>query len=289
MKAGKKAEVRAEKERDRRIATAMFTAFILLVAVFSAHFCYTSFNQPPSRTTNQKFIPPQAAIVDQLSLTFPNQTFIATASAILKQAGYTVDYYPGERVTVEFYRNLPTRGYDVVILRVHSLGVHSSATEVYETERPVALFTSESYSTTKYVYEQLTDQLVEVAFSREEVNQGCFGITPRFVARSMNGRFQNTVVIMMGCEGLDNPLMAKAFVEKGVRVYTGWLQPVSASHTDSATTQLLQHLFTERLTLEQAFRETFKEVGLDPTYRSLLTFYPLELGEQTVYSFNSES
>ena len=31
-----------------------------------------------------------------------------------------MDYYPGEQVTVDFYRTLPLRGYDVLILRVHS-------------------------------------------------------------------------------------------------------------------------------------------------------------------------
>ncbi len=64
-----------------------------------------------------------AAIVDQLSLTQPNPEFIGQARGLLAQAGYLVDYYPGEQVTVDFYRDLPTRNYDLIILRVHSATV----------------------------------------------------------------------------------------------------------------------------------------------------------------------
>ncbi|GAG23053.1 unnamed protein product, partial [marine sediment metagenome] len=63
---------------------------------------------------------PRAVIVDQLSLSQRNPDFTASATDILEQADYTVDYFPGEQVTVDFYRNLPTHGYDLIILRVHS-------------------------------------------------------------------------------------------------------------------------------------------------------------------------
>jgi len=276
---GTKAEIEAIKNRERRIATAIFLAFILLIVVFSSYFTYNFLNQPQNQTTNPASSQPKAAIVDQLSLTFPNQTFIETATNTLEQAGYTVDYYPGEKVTVEFYRNLPTHGYGLIILRVHS-----TATTPDRTEGPVTLFTSERYDRSKHVYEQLSDQLVLVAFSQDEMKEGItyFGINPPFVTQGMNGKFQSTIVIMMGCEGLDNTFMAEAFVEKGAKVYVSWNQPVSASHTDTATTQLLQHFLIEKLTLKQSVQETFKEVGFDPIYKSLLIYYPLEVGEQTI-------
>jgi len=276
---GTKAQIAAIKERDRRIGTVIFLVFILLIVIFSSYFTYNFLNQPQNQTTNPASSQLKAAIIDHLSLTLPNQTFIETATNTLKQAGYSVDYYPGEKVTVEFYRNLPTYGYKIIILRVHS-----SATGVQGTESPVTLFTSERESQTKYVYEQLTDQLMSVAYSKEEREKGItyFGISPPFVTQSMKGKFQSTMIIMMGCEGLDNTLMAEAFVEKGAKAYISWNQPVSASHTDTATTQLLQHFLIEKLTLKQSVQETFKEVGFDPVYNSLLIYYPLEAGEQTI-------
>jgi len=51
---------------------------------------------------------------------------------------------------------------------------------------------------------------------------------------------------------------------------------------------LLQHFLTEKQTLQQALQETFEEVGFDPVYRSLLIYYPLNVGEQTADFFGGE-
>ncbi len=64
--------------------------------------------------------PPKAAIVDQLSLTVPNPDFARDARATLEQAGYEVDYYPGEDVTVDFDRQFPFLNYDVIVFRSHA-------------------------------------------------------------------------------------------------------------------------------------------------------------------------
>lgn len=276
---GTKAKIRVEKERERKIAKAIFITLILLIIILSGYFGYSYLNQSQNQTLNQESSQPKAAIVDQLSLTFPNRTFIETATNILKQAGYIVDYFPGEKVTVDFYRNLPLHGYKIIILRVHS-----TATNPDMSEGPVTLFTSEPYSQTKYVYEQLTDQLVKVAYSNEGAKKEIFyfGINPPFVTSSMRGKFQNAMVIMMGCEGLDNTLMAQAFIQKGASVYISWNKGVTASHTDSATTHLLQHFVIEKMTVKQAIQETYKELGADPLYKSLLMAYPLEALNYTI-------
>jgi cell division protein FtsB len=275
-----KAQIRAEKERQRRIGTVIFTALILIVVLFSAYFGNSLLSQPQNQTLSQEPSQPKAAIVDQLSLTYPNQTFIEAATNILKQAGYSVDYYPGEEVTVEFYRNLPTHGYKIIILRVHSSAAELKGKEFVETL--VGIFTAEQYSQTRYVYEQLTDQLVIASSYTMPQPPYYFAIVPKFVTSSMKGTFKNTVIIMMGCKGLNNTKMAEAFIEKGAKAYIGWKGSVSASHTDTATISLLQHLITEKQTIKQAIENTMKEVGPDPTYKSQLTYYPLEAGDTCV-------
>jgi hypothetical protein len=276
---GTKAEIEAIKNRERRIATVVFLVFILLIVIFSSYFTYNFLNHLQDQTINPASSQLKAAIVDQLSLTFPNQTFIETATSTLEQAGYTVDYYAGEEVTVEFYRNLPTHGYGLIILRAHSSAAELEGEEFVET--PVGIFTSESYSQTKYVYEQLTDQLLMASYAMPQPPY-YFGIVPKFVTSSMKNTFQNTIIIMMGCEGLNNTKMAEAFIQKGAKAYIGWKGSVSASHTDTATTRLLQHLITDKQTTNQAIDNTMKEVGPDPSYKSLLIYYPLEVGEQTI-------
>src|SRR3989304_7907679 len=48
--------------------------------------------------------PPKAAIVDQLSLTYPNPDFVQDATDTLQLAGYQVEYFPGEETDVGFYQ-----------------------------------------------------------------------------------------------------------------------------------------------------------------------------------------
>ena len=275
---GTKAQIRAEKERERKIAATVSLAFILLIAVFSTYFTYTFLNQPQNPTINSAPSTLKAAIVDQGSLSpvaGPNPDFIKTATNILKQAGYTVDYYSGEKVTVEFYRNLPTHGYSIIILRVHSSAAKLQGEEF--TETPVCLFTSESYTKDNYTWEQLTDQL-KIAVYNVPQPSCYFAITPAFVTSSLKGKFQNTTVIMMGCEGLNNTKMAEAFIKKGAKTYISWNKSVSASHTDLATTHLLQHLITEQQTIKQAVNMTMEEVGPNPIDNSILLYYPIESG-----------
>jgi len=278
---GIKAQIRATKERERRISTVMFLALLLLIIIISAYFAHAFLNQ--SQTINLSPCQLRAAIVDQLSLTFPNQTFIKTATNTLKQAGYAVDYYPGEKATVEFYRNLPTHGYSLIVLRVHSAMTVGSG----PIQGSLGLFTSEVRSQTKYVYEQLTSQLAGAKFPNEETIY--FGISPLFVLHSMKGSFQNTTIIQMGCDGLAYTTMAEAFIQKGAKVYISWSGAVLASHTDRATSRLLQNLIIQKGTIEQSVNDAMKEVGADPAYESLLTYYPVEAGEQRIQDIKSHS
>jgi hypothetical protein len=281
---GSKAQIRAIKERERRIATAIFLTIILSSAAFSAYFGYTLLSPSPDLSFTEstlQFKPEnpnpelKAAIVDQLSLTYPNQTFIEAATSILKQVGYSVDYYRGEEVTVEFYTNLPTHNYELIILRVHSTA--SGLSQGQFVTVPVFLFTSEIYSTTRHVSEQLSDEVFRAAYNTPG-SKDYFAIGPNFVLGAMAGGFKNTTIIMMGCEGLKNTETAEAFIERGAKAYIGWNGSVPASHTDQATTCLLKHLITQKEAIKQAVENTMKEVGPDPVHNSLLTYYPLGAG-----------
>jgi hypothetical protein len=283
---GTKAKIRAEKGRERRIATALFLALLLIVVALSAYFSYLIFHSSsegdilPEPTLQFEPTEPnselKAAIVDHLSLTMPNETFVQVTAAILTEANYTVDYFSGEKVTVNFYRNLPMGRYKLTILRVHS------ALDAND-EPPLALFTSEPLDSMRHVNEQLTEQVQGVTFlPYRSGDKTYFGIMPKFIESSVKGEFLNCVIIAMGCDGLRYTDMAQAFIEKGAEAYIGWNASVSASHTDTGTTQLLKHLITEKQTIEQAVENTMKEVGPDPTFNSLLTCYPLEAGEQTI-------
>ena len=223
---------------------------------------------------------PRAAIVDQLSTSSANETFVQESTALLNQAGFAVDYYPGEAVTVDFYRNLPTHCYRLILLRVHSASFNPEQS-VFD------LFTSEPYSRSKYVAEQVDDRLRRCAFDTVDDpyvpgDPEYFGITHKFVSGSMLGQFYRTVVVMMGCEGMKYENMADAFIQKGALVYIGWDKLVTASHTDEATVELLRLFVTEKKALTQAIAETMSEVESDPIYQAVLDYYPLASGNCTM-------
>jgi hypothetical protein len=224
--------------------------------------------------------PKTAAIVDQLSLTQPNPAFAEAATDLLEGAGYTVDYYPGEQVTVDFYRNLPTHGYDLLILRVHSGTVMEvSATTGEETEREyVSLFTGEPYDDTKYRderYPQVQADRVGKAVYYEGASP-LFSVALGFIRDSMRGRFDKALVILMGCDGLRSPRTAEAFVEKGASAFVSWSRTVSAAHNDAGSERLLAKLFVDGLTLGEAVAQTNAELGPDPEYGAELRVYPPE-------------
>ncbi|MEM2144660.1 MAG: hypothetical protein QW279_04820 [Candidatus Jordarchaeaceae archaeon] len=267
-----KHKIREERKKQQRIAIAL-TATVVIVTISSV-LIYSLLNQSTINRTGAT-----SAIIDHLSLTYPNQTFVETATNLLKQAGHTVDYFSGEKVTVEFYRNLPIHEYKLIVLRVHS-----SATNPDGSEGPVTLFSAERLDPSKYPLEQQAGQLRGVAYTLEDMEKGItyFGITPLFITQCMKGNFNNTTIIMMGCEGLRNTVMAQAFVQKGAKVYIGWTGPVSASHTDAATLALLENLLLDKLTVKQAIINTMNTVGADPLSKSELLCYPLETAEQTI-------
>jgi hypothetical protein len=210
-----------------------------------------------------------AVIVDQLSLTQPNPDFVSSARSLLSEAGYLVDYFPGEQVTVDLYRGLPQRSYDMIILRVHAgitTEVDVSSGKRAETEY-VSLFTGEPYSPGKYPEEEL-DRLGRARYY--EGAPALFGIGPEFVTKSMEGTFDDSLIIMMGCDGLRSQKTAQAFLDKGAGGFVSWSQPVSAEHTDAATLQLLERLLVGGQSTAEAVRQTAAEVGPDPAYEGEL-------------------
>lgn len=254
-----RARIRA---KDKKLVVVLFSSFlILLVAVF----LLLTYQPQTFVTTPSSQL--KAVIVDHLSLTSPNQTFVDEATGLLKQAGYTVDYIPGEKVAVDYYRYLPQGGYNIIILRVHC--GHNTDT------RTISFFTSEEYSTTKYTADQLAGRVHHdyFVYPPTDGSPGYFSITSAFVKESMKGTFNNATIIMMGCYGLEYPSMAEAFVQKGAKAYISWNSSVTSDHTDEATINLLKHLVIENQPVRQAVENTMIQVGEDPQYKSVLEYY----------------
>ncbi len=220
---------------------------------------------------------PSAVIVDQLSVGVPEPPFAHAVTVQLEAVGYTVDYVSGEEVTVDFYRQLPTLGYDLILLRAHSGLIQNG-----DREGDAFLFTSEPFDNQAHTEDLAEKRLLSATYSRDSLNSKLsdvprfFGIVPDFVESSMMGSFDGATIILMGCNGLTSNTMAAAFVEKGARAIVSWDDLVTGDHTDAATDRLLELLLVDELPLGEAVAQTAAEVGPDPWYGSELQFYPRE-------------
>jgi hypothetical protein len=280
-----KAKERRIVIRKKKFLAVVFYVFLVLFLAGTIYLGYISLvsvvqsGDPYSNPSSK----PKAAIIDQLSLTYPNQTFVQTTKKLFQDAGYNVEYIPGENVTVNYFRNLPIYNYSIIILRTHSGISHEM--------KQISIFTSEEYSLSKYTSDQIALNVGRAIYANSSPDQdpSYFSIPPRFIERAMKGNFNDTAIIMMGCYGLEYSSMAEAFINKGAKVYVGWNGTVSADHTDAATSTLLKQLILEQHTIEQAVDNVMNETGPDPAYGSKLAYYPSEAKEQTIQNLKTNT
>jgi hypothetical protein len=209
---------------------------------------------------------------------FTNATFVKTVTNMLTAAGYQVTYYKGSDVNVDFYQELPTDGYKILIFRVHSALRLDNKTDTLT--QPLDFFTSELYSNVAYGTWQY-EHLLDIVMYNQTNSPRYFGINPSFVPNAMEGNFQNATIILEGCNGLDgqgrSETMLQALVNRGAKVIIGWNASVSVNHTDTATLDLLNHLLVGNETVGEAVNATNNEIGSDPAYPTLpnkLLYYP---------------
>jgi hypothetical protein len=220
--------------------------------------------QPPANDGGK----PQAAIVDQLSSLQENEDFIGNVTKELEDYGFEVDLYQGNEITVDFYRGLPSHGYKLIVFRAHSGILEWEEQTHYKT----TLFTNEEFDWKKHQLEVLDDRLFMASIA--EGYPWVFSISPKFIRESMTEEFDDTVIIMMGCEGIYLTDLAEAFVDKGASAYLAWDASVNLDYLDRATPYLIKQLCSENATIKEAVDSTMDIIGPDPKYGAELKYYP---------------
>lgn len=257
----------------KRYLTIALAVFIL--ALPGLFICAGCPPPPPSDST------PRAAIVDQLAAMGPNQGFIDGVTTELEASGFEVDVYSREEVSVKFYIQLPEQGYKLIIFRAHAGLLQAEEDgEVVGVKPATYLFTAEEYRQTRYVNLQLDDQLLPAEMTPDFPL--VFAVNSRFVTESMKGRFDDTLIIMMGCSCAHLEDMAAAFILKGASTYLGWNGSVDLGYVDRATANLITNLCTEKMTVSEAASATMLEIGPDPEWGASLRFHPRESSGLTI-------
>jgi len=201
---------------------------------------------------------PKAAIIDQLSSSLltdssrhVNQSFINTAEALLYTHFPEVDYY-SDNATVESYRDLASMGYKLILWRAHSA--------VDESDGYVAISTSENNATSDYP-QYANGELTLCKIEGDP--KFYFAITPKFITDVMTGTFQDTVIILMSCNGLGQGYTktAEALTEKGALAIISWDEWIESNDNDNAIALLLNYLLNENYTISQAVGKVPQQSG----------------------------
>lgn len=254
---------RSRKKRDKKLHTRkLITLSVALVAAIALGVAYhfITVNSSQSRPAILK-----AAIIDGLSEDFPNPRFMREVTSLLESAGYNVTIFNGSEVNVELFRKLPTMDFSLIIMRLHGGRI----------QQPIGLFIgsgifAEPFREDKYEYEYRSGYFLKgVAYvgGREY-----FVITPHYVLEKFEGRFPNSIVIVLSCYSMWDQVLASAFIGRGASAFIGIDQKADINYLDKVGLELVRYI-SRGASVEEAVSRVVEEVGPDPTTGARILHY----------------
>jgi len=216
-----------------------------------------------------------AAIIDQLHDLFPNKSAQQKALKYLESAGYDVDIYTTEDITVDFYKKLPSMNYKFIYIRTHSL-------EVFQLENSTFLFTGEKYDIDKYIMEQLSGQVHKaiplsdqssdeaIKNARSDPDASYFTIGSKLVDEQMIGKFPQSVIIIGGCESVRKLDLAQSLIFRGASSVIGWDRSIISIENDQVMLALLEETLINKIGFNDAIISVMEEFGQNLAYSSKL-------------------
>jgi hypothetical protein len=206
---------------------------------------------------------PRAAIIDQLHNDKPNQDFQKNVTNFLSTAGYHVDLFTTDDITVDFYKKLPSMNYEFIVIRSHSLGDGT-------VEESASLFTGEIYRKDRYIDEQYSGQVGKgLPYLPEEVeglggwealrDETYFVVGSKLVDELMVGTFPNSVIVLGGCETTEGTILADSLLQRGASEIIGWNGLVSSKDNDKIILKLLEDTLVNDMEIQQAVQSVMQE------------------------------
>jgi len=216
-----------------------------------------------------------AAIIDQLSDIIPNKRHQQKALGYLENAGYDVDVYTTNDITVDFFKKLPSMNYKFIYIRTHSLEVASVGNSTF-------LFTGEKYDVNKHIAEQLSghvrkavplsdqflNELVKNATKYEESMY--FTIGTKFIDELMTGEFPQTNIIIAGCESSRTRELPTSLILRGASSVIGWDRTINSIENDKVMLAFLEEILVNKIGNYDAVHSVMGEFGPELQYSSKL-------------------
>lgn len=276
---------------------------ILLIAAVAAFSLITTTAMQENFSQNASYSSgiPRAVIIDQLYDDIPNEQFQNKATEYLETAGYEVDLFTTKELTVDFYKKLPSMNYELIVFRTHAIGNDGPD---YTQKEPISLFTGEKYRDDKYIQEQLLGQIgkgapymssiMEVSADLSELNNSNntrveIDVTPssqivddsnpyflvgaKYVNELMEGRFQNSVLVLGGCSTLSNPSLAKSLINRGASSVIGWDNLVGSINNDHTILAFLENYLINDMEIKDAVEMAMKMSTTGGKYDANFSYY----------------
>jgi len=217
----------------------------------------------------------RAAIIDQVHNDLPNFKLQADAQRMLEDAGYKVDLYTTDEITVDFYKNLPSMNYHFILIRSHG-------GEDLNYEYPTRLFTGEKYSREKYTTEQIYRQVgwgypiyqeeyEKLKESDQDIfDNAYFTIGSEMIDDGMVGTFPDSIIIIGGCQSARSHDLMESLIKRGASQVLGWAATIESKDNDRAMIWLLEEILVKEVSIRDAVAEINKEMIHDFEYSNLL-------------------
>jgi len=220
---------------------------------------------------------PRAAIIDQLHNDKPNKDYQQNVTEYLQTAGYQVDLYTTNDITVDFYKKLPSMNYKFIVFRTHSLGNGTI-------EESASLFTGEIHSEYEHIQDQYTGhvgkalpympkKVEELGGYESLLNETYFAVGSKFVDERMVGTFPKSVIILGGCETSRATLLVESFLKRGSSEVVGWDSLVNSKQSDEVIMEVLKETLVNGVELKDAVQSVMQEYDQKLITASTLTYY----------------
>ena len=97
-----------------------------------------------------------------------------------------------------------------------------------------------------------------------------FAVGPEFIHEYLRN-LDGCVILLMGCESMDDAGLADVMVSRGASAVVGWRGPVSIDESDMVTLRLLEALISG-----SSVGEGVEQVDIEFGLEGRLVFYPVE-------------
>jgi len=221
-----------------------------------------SFQNEDSQFETMDSDSPRAVIIDQLHNELPSERFQNDATKYLTDAGYKVDLYTTDEITIDFYKKLPLMNYEYIVIRTHALGEGVR-------DKSASIFTGEKYSEHKYIKEQFLGHIgqgVPILYGEMKdlsgddiMDKSYYVIGSKFVEEFMIGEFPNSTIILAGCETSKTSKLAESFLKRGASEVIGWTDLVDIVNNDMVILSVLKETLVNDAEIKNAIQIMMEE------------------------------